>query len=106
MFQLTHDAEIPPDIASLDVERRCKLGPARVLTESTVAVRLRLHISAGLLREAARVRLTILAWGRGEDGQFVGFALDGDAVGEEGQHAFEEVVEWCEPVHPALPEGG
>lgn len=88
----------------IDMERSRKFVAGRILANSTEPTVESRDVAARLLDVGTGIALTCLSWRRIELRQFGFGALDWYAVGENREHAFEEVGEGGEPVHPGLPE--
>lgn len=93
------NAEVAELVAVENVERSTELVSSSVLTETALARCDCCDIAAGLLCVGAGVGVACLTRWCGEDGQLFLGTDDRLVVNDEGEHAFEKVVEWCEPVH-------
>ena len=101
---LTEYPKVSPYIFWMHVEARRKLSTVRILTKSTTAVRLCLHIPAYSLSIWPGIRLAALSWRWVKYRKLRSVTLDGNSISDQAKHALEEIFEWRDPIHPTPPE--
>lgn len=90
----------------VNIKTRRKLISSSILAEATQSIALRNDITSGLGHVRPSVALAGLAGRSGEGGEFGRGAAYGLVVDDQPEQTFEQVVEGCQPVHPAAPEVG